>query len=534
MKRGSRARDSGRVFPFANARVRRTERRDAYTRAMVNFKLPRRPTSSRAATIECDVDVDVDVDAPYVSRTRARAYDDATGVDVASEACALVVATHSRSSASDDASASDRAYVHEDTMDHLGPTLARLPFARRHGREGGACVRFVASEDGSVARGRVALTAAQRYNLRTSVERVIEFEVVREEIEILVDCAFEIGGDASEEARVVDGVEARRAVRAAFGDVDRVLTVGEVFMINIANELLKVRVAETNSLNALEASKTIGYHCFRGRVGVETTFYVRSANDAALRIENNHGAHRSVRSARREIIHVQTRDGETFPVHRALLRQCISLTGVVRRAGDVEDLRSDGDGDEDVVRVEIDVDTDVFDRALIFLEATELGKPTPTYDIRVTESLAVAAETLGCRALGDWCRKKLGAHASRIREYRWDEVLAHNAAGGVWLCIDGMVLDVKRWLGEHPGGDVIIPSQSLNMDASRHFEMYHSSRESFLYLKEFYIGEVAAEDRAELVPAPEPRASEDFLAQLRQYTTFRLAPRSAVRSHLGQ
>ena len=89
-------------------------------------------------------------------------------------------------------------------------------------------------------------------------------------------------------------------------------------------------------------------------------------------------------------------------------------------------------------------------------------------------------------------------------------------------------------MNEHPGGDTIIPKQSLDMDAARHFEMYHSSRESFLYLKEFYIGEVRARDRAR-VPSPSPEASEDFLRQLRQYTTFRIESEIApTRVHLGQ
>ncbi len=54
----------------------------------------------------------------------------------------------------------------------------------------------------------------------------------------------------------------------------------------------------------------------------------------------------------------------------------------------------------------------------------------------------------------------------------------------------GMVLDVTRWLPEHPGGATIIPKQSLNLDCARFFEVYHSSRESFLYLREFYVGEL--------------------------------------------
>ncbi len=78
------------------------------------------------------------------------------------------------------------------------------------------------------------------------------------------------------------------------------------------------------------------------------------------------------------------------------------------------------------------------------------------------------------------------------------------------------------------------------MEAARHFELYHSSRESFLYLKHFYIGEVRAEDRAS-IPQPSPEPSVDFIQQLREYTTFRLVPAqvrdgvgaAAPASHLG-
>lgn len=37
----------------------------------------------------------------------------------------------------------------------------------------------------------------------------------------------------------------------------------------------------------------------------------------------------------------------------------------------------------------------------------------------------------------------------------------------------GMVLDVTRWLPEHPGGDSIIPAQALDLDCSRFFEVTH-------------------------------------------------------------
>ncbi|GFH14087.1 cytochrome b5, partial [Haematococcus lacustris] len=60
--------------------------------------------------------------------------------------------------------------------------------------------------------------------------------------------------------------------------------------------------------------------------------------------------------------------------------------------------------------------------------------------------------------------------------------------------MDGMVLDVTRWLPEHPGGSSIIPRQALNRDSSRFFEIYHATRESFLYLREFYRGEIHQDD----------------------------------------
>jgi len=46
-----------------------------------------------------------------------------------------------------------------------------------------------------------------------------------------------------------------------------------------------------------------------------------------------------------------------------------------------------------------------------------------------------------------------------------------NASGKVWIMVDFMVLDVTRWLPEHPGGKTIIPGQALNVDATCFFEV---------------------------------------------------------------
>lgn len=65
---------------------------------------------------------------------------------------------------------------------------------------------------------------------------------------------------------------------------------------------------------------------------------------------------------------------------------------------------------------------------------------------------------------------------------------------------------------------------------------YHASRESFTYLREFYIGELWPEER-QRVPMETETASDDFMQQLRDFASaFRLSEESQlayVRAHLG-
>lgn len=68
--------------------------------------------------------------------------------------------------------------------------------------------------------------------------------------------------------------------------------------------------------------------------------------------------------------------------------------------------------------------------------------------------------------------------------------------------------------------------------------MYHASRESFLYLAGFYIGELVPEDAPHVPQGGKQPPSADFLVQLREYTAFRqpmlqqLVQRMPV-THLG-
>jgi cytochrome b involved in lipid metabolism len=148
----------------------------------------------------------------------------------------------------------------------------------------------------------------------------------------------------------------------------------------------------------------------------------------------------------------------------------------------------------------------------------------PAFSLSHLQELSEAARALGLRSLDDWCCSQREGFSARLREYSFEEIRAANAAGGCLLLIDGMVLDVKAWLPEHPGGSSIL--KSLDMDASRYFELYHHSRESFLYLRHFYVGELAAEDRDAVPQAEQP--SHDFLAQLTSFCApFRMAVKTA-------
>lgn len=65
-------------------------------------------------------------------------------------------------------------------------------------------------------------------------------------------------------------------------------------------------------------------------------------------------------------------------------------------------------------------------------------------------------------------------------------------------------------------------------------QVYHASRESFLYIKEFYIGELYPPEAAAAVPAGGGNLpSQEFLQQLREYTTWRKDPGSLPDSTLG-
>ncbi|KAL4525142.1 hypothetical protein Ndes2526B_g07315 [Nannochloris sp. 'desiccata'] len=286
---------------------------------------------------------------------------------------------------------------------------------------------------------------------------------------------------------------------------------------------LVLRVRACNTLDQDTVADTVGYHCYRGIITPETAIYITllaqtnpnctctgTTSGTTLSLELINARLRPPPGTNEHLIDIHTNDGEYFPVHRKLLRPCIALTKPVRTPGCG-------------VTAAVDVDTLTFDRVLIFLEAHVLNNPLPSFGIHLVPPLKEAAERLQLGSLVEWCEKRLGDSASRRKWHSYKEIEKRNRAGGeVLLIMDGMVFDVTNWLPEHPGGSTIIPSQAINIDSSRFFELYHASRESFIYLREFYIGEILPSDR-DAVPRSDVEPSYDFLAQLRQWTKdFRL------------
>jgi len=406
------------------------------------------------------------------------------------------------------------ALVHESVSD----AHARAGYICRPGGDHVLSVRT----HPSAAAGTILLSEAQRLSLHVCEDEFYEWVPFRtdEATPVLADLSLECQLLTPREAGDVCEVDAADvAARAGKAFFEAIVSTNELFIMELAAEKLVLRVTEVSMRVDDEPLEHSGVtpHCFRGLVDPQTRLYVGPSTSFYA----HRGAIDGLRLLRpstrpavppRNCIRLLTSDGEEFPVPRQLLRPCIHLTKAVRGV------------DDPLPAVPVDVECCTLDRVLLFLEAAARGRSEAfVFDIHSLEDLDRAAKALGCRELHERCAQRLGDFESRIRMHRWADVVKHNNSGGCWIVMDGMLLDVEAWLPEHPGGTTIIPAQARNVDCTVFFELYHASRESFQYLKEFYIGEIWPEDRP-LIPLEKERASDDFMQQLREYSaTFRLS-----------
>ncbi|EEY68394.1 uncharacterized protein PITG_04850 [Phytophthora infestans T30-4] len=387
----------------------------------------------------------------------------------------------------------------------------------------------------AIPRGSIALSQPQMINLELCRFQTENWTLFTERIPIVNAVAIEIrpmleasdDEDSDEDEKMVLApvpiVTDAKDFAAAFAKFtwQRVLTEHERLVMPYKDgQLYFVRVLEIDAEDEEETELTMP-DSYRGRVDEDAQVFVSSegGQSPAFELLNATPINAAgLASMRSDVVTVLTNDEEEFPVKKKLLFPCIKLSSAV--------LSGKGVHKDASSTIEVDVDCCTFDRVLLYLEHEARNDGTEfNFDPSVTDNLLAAAITVGCIGLQEVCQRRFGEFATRVRNeaIRWAEVVRRNEAGEVWLVMQGMVLDITRWIPEHPGGSELIAQEAMNVDSTVMFEIYHASRQSFRYLKQFYMGELSEFDIA-VMPKSKEQPSEAFIQELQQYTTWRIKP----------
>jgi len=217
--------------------------------------------------------------------------------------------------------------------------------------------------------------------------------------------------------------------------------------------------ANDGDISSAEASLDEPY---RGRMTINTEFYVEASNPDTVQILG--ARHLPEGTLPEDVIHITTSDDEWFPVRRILLASCLNLTKYVQAGrGKYKDtptayLRKSErspDAPDGGIHCKVEIDCCTFDRVLLFI-MSQLFPDDYKFALELSEtnSLSNAAEVLGLLALSDLCASQLSSFASRVRKdkyIRFNEVKKRNEGNELLIIVDGMVLDISRWIDEHPG-----------------------------------------------------------------------------------
>mmetsp|Transcript_29086 Transcript_29086/g.35945 ORF Transcript_29086/g.35945 Transcript_29086/m.35945 type:complete len:447 (+) Transcript_29086:237-1577(+) len=344
--------------------------------------------------------------------------------------------------------------------------------------------------DDGVARGFIVLNRLQCANFEVTVGIDYKFTWSCYDISStrnLVDVSLEIKPKDIQASNEIVKIDSKK-IEKALGNTlyGHIITRHERIWLTCAGAEYILRVLELNLEIDEEEDGLSGDFddAYRGRIVPGTQIFVqKDMGEFEERFVLENVTPREAKKRPSNILDIYCNDGEYFPVKKRLLQPCIALTKSVL------------DKTESRLRIDVDVDCCTFDRVLLYLIAEAKGTEELSkykFELEQCGLMLEAAKKLKIRGLQDICESMLGAYESRIREegISWQEVVDRNENGETLLVIDGMVCDVTRWLPEHPGGNTIIPEQALNQDATVYFELYHASKESFLYLKQLYIGQM--------------------------------------------
>jgi cytochrome b5 len=109
-----------------------------------------------------------------------------------------------------------------------------------------------------------------------------------------------------------------------------------------------------------------------------------------------------------------------------------------------------------------------------------------------------------------------------LQIYSWDEIAKHNTEDDCWVVMYDKVLDVTKFLNEHPGG--LDPLKDMaTQDITSSFESIGHTSTALVKSKTFIIGRIDPEEAKKRKAAskktsePAPRWSETNLEDLRKY-----------------
>lgn len=109
--------------------------------------------------------------------------------------------------------------------------------------------------------------------------------------------------------------------------------------------------------------------------------------------------------------------------------------------------------------------------------ATHLGAPQPETK-KAKEEVTISSNAASS-----------SPSSSGEKTYTIDEVATHNKKEDIWVVIDGQVLDVTKFLPDHPGGEKAIVLYA-GRDATEEFNMLHDPKVIPRYAPDAVIGRV--------------------------------------------